>query len=86
MPIYIVLHKWSWAGGIAVLLAVTSVFMKFNWYDKLEKANAGGRVPGPKCRGHRGGADARIVAPATAGLSGARFSIRKPITHALRTL
>ncbi len=38
LPIYIVLHKWSWAGGIAVLLAVTSLFIKFNWYDKLEKA------------------------------------------------
>lgn len=40
LPIYIVLHKWSWAGGIAVLLAATSVYMKFNWYDKLEKASA----------------------------------------------
>jgi len=39
LPIYIVLHKWSWAGGIAVLLAATSVYMKFNWYDKLEKAS-----------------------------------------------
>jgi SSS family solute:Na+ symporter len=38
LPIYLVLHKWSWAGGIAVLLAATSVYMKFNWYDKLEKA------------------------------------------------
>ena len=40
LPIYIVLHKWSWAGGIALLLAATSVYMKFNWYDKLEKAPA----------------------------------------------
>ena len=39
LPIYIVLHKWSWAGGIVVLLAATSVYMKFNWYDKLEKAS-----------------------------------------------
>lgn len=39
LPIYIVLHKWSWAGCIAVLLAATSVYMKFNWYDKLEKAS-----------------------------------------------
>ncbi len=39
LPIYIVLHKWSWAGGIAVLLVATSVYMKFNWYDKLEKAS-----------------------------------------------
>ncbi|MGC3956734.1 MAG: Na+:solute symporter [Verrucomicrobiota bacterium] len=40
LPIYLVLHKWGWAGGIAVLLAIASVFMKFNWYDKLEKAPA----------------------------------------------
>ena len=38
LPIYLVLREWSWAGGIAVLLVVTSVFLKFNWYDKLEKA------------------------------------------------
>jgi Na+/proline symporter len=38
LPIYIVLREWSWAGGIAAVLAVTSVFLKFNWYDKLEKA------------------------------------------------
>jgi Na+/proline symporter len=38
LAIFIVLHQWSWAGGILALLAVTSVFMKFNWYDKLEKA------------------------------------------------
>jgi hypothetical protein len=38
LPIYIVLREWPWAGGIAVVLAVTSVFLKFNWYDKLEKA------------------------------------------------
>ncbi len=38
LPIYIVLHKWPIALGIFVLLVITSVFMKFNWYDKLEKA------------------------------------------------
>jgi Na+/proline symporter len=38
LPIYVVLQHWSWVGGIAVALAVTSVFIKFNWYDKLEKA------------------------------------------------
>jgi solute:Na+ symporter, SSS family len=38
LPIYIVLREWSWAGGIAAVLAVTSVFLKFTWYDKLEKA------------------------------------------------
>ncbi len=38
LPIYLVLREWSWAGGIAVTLVVTSVFLKINWYDKLEKA------------------------------------------------
>ena len=38
LPIYLVLREWSWTGGIAVVLLVTSVFLKFNWYDKLEKA------------------------------------------------
>jgi Na+/proline symporter len=40
LPIYIVLRQWPWAGGIAVLLVATSVFIKFNWYDKLEKPSA----------------------------------------------
>jgi solute:Na+ symporter, SSS family len=38
LPIFIVLRQWNWVGGIAVLLVATSVYMKFNWYDKLEKA------------------------------------------------
>jgi Na+/proline symporter len=38
LPIYIVLKQWPWAGGILVLLIATSAYMKFNWYDKLEKA------------------------------------------------
>ena len=38
LPIYLVLREWPWVGGIAVILAATSVFLKFNWYDKLEKA------------------------------------------------
>ncbi len=37
LPIYLVLREWPWAGGIAAALVVTSVFLKFNWYDKLEK-------------------------------------------------
>jgi Na+/proline symporter len=40
LPIYLVLREWSWVGGIAITLAITSVFLKFNWYDKLEKASA----------------------------------------------
>jgi Na+/proline symporter len=38
LPIYLVLREWTWAGGIGLILAGTSVFLKFNWYDKLEKA------------------------------------------------
>ncbi|HXQ80615.1 MAG TPA: sodium:solute symporter family protein [Opitutaceae bacterium] len=38
LPIYIVLKQWPWAGAILALLVVTSVYMKFNWYDRLEKA------------------------------------------------
>jgi Na+/proline symporter len=38
LPIFIVLRDWSWVGWIAVTLVATSVFIKFNWYDKLEKA------------------------------------------------
>ena len=38
LPIYLVLRQWSVAGGILVLLLATSAFIKFNWYDKLEKA------------------------------------------------
>jgi Na+/proline symporter len=38
LPIYLVLRQWSWAGLILVALIVTSVFLKFSWYDKLEKA------------------------------------------------
>ena len=28
--------KLAWVGGIAALLVVTTIFIKFNWYDKLE--------------------------------------------------
>jgi Na+/proline symporter len=38
LPIYIVLQQWQWVGGIAAVLVITSTIMKFNWYDKLEKA------------------------------------------------
>jgi Na+/proline symporter len=38
LPIYIVLRNWHWAGAIFAILVVTSIFIKFNWYDKLEKA------------------------------------------------
>lgn len=38
LPIYLVLRQSWWIGTIAVVLAVTTVILKFNWYDKLEKA------------------------------------------------
>ncbi len=41
LPIFIVLRNWPWVGGVAVALALASVFMKFNWYDKLEKVPLG---------------------------------------------
>jgi len=37
LPIYIVLREWAWIGAIFTLFIATSVFLKFNWYDKLEK-------------------------------------------------
>ena len=37
LPVYLVLREWPRAAGIALALGVTSVFLKFNWYDKLEK-------------------------------------------------
>jgi SSS family solute:Na+ symporter len=39
LPIYIVLKQWSWSGAILVVLIATSVYMKFNWYDRLENAS-----------------------------------------------
>jgi SSS family solute:Na+ symporter len=38
MPIYIVLRQWNWVALIVVLFLITSAILKFNWYDKLEKA------------------------------------------------
>ena len=38
MPIYIVLREWNWVALILVLFIATSAILKFNWYDKLEKA------------------------------------------------
>jgi Na+/proline symporter len=37
LPIYIVLRDWNWTGGIFIVLVITSIFIKFNWYDRLEK-------------------------------------------------
>jgi len=37
LPIYIVLQNWTWVGYVAATLVATSIFIKFNWYDKLER-------------------------------------------------
>jgi Na+/proline symporter len=38
LPIYLVLRNWNWALAILAVLAACTVFLKFNWFDKLEKA------------------------------------------------
>jgi len=38
LPIFVVLRSWDWAGATFLVLVVTSVFIKFNWYDKLPAA------------------------------------------------
>jgi Na+/proline symporter len=45
LPVYLVLRNWAWVGAILAVLAVTTVFIKFNWYDKLEKPGEGTAVP-----------------------------------------
>jgi SSS family solute:Na+ symporter len=37
LPIYTVLQQWKAVGGIALLLLSTSVYLKFNWYDHLDR-------------------------------------------------
>ena len=37
LPIFIVLRNWRWVGAILATLVITVTFLKFNWYDKLEK-------------------------------------------------
>jgi MFS family permease len=39
LPIYLVLRQWNWSGLIFAVLIATSVFIKFSWYDRLEKAD-----------------------------------------------
>jgi len=38
LPIFLVLRNWNWVEALVVVLAVCMIFLKFNWYDKLEKA------------------------------------------------
>ena len=48
LPIFIVFRNWPSAGVALAVLVVTSVFMKFNWLDKLEKVEpAPARAPEP---------------------------------------
>jgi Na+/proline symporter len=37
LPIFIVLRSWIWVTWVAVTLVATTIFIKFNWYDRLEK-------------------------------------------------
>jgi solute:Na+ symporter, SSS family len=38
LPIFIVLREWQWMGYTVAALVVTTIFIKFNWYDKLPDA------------------------------------------------
>jgi SSS family solute:Na+ symporter len=40
LPIFLVIRSWDWALGTLLLVVATSVFIKFNWYDKLPAADA----------------------------------------------
>jgi Na+/proline symporter len=37
LPIYLVLQHWYWMSAVATVLAITSLFLKYNWYDRLEE-------------------------------------------------
>jgi len=41
VPVYLVLRSWRGFWLSAAVLAATSVYLKFRWYDRLEKAPAG---------------------------------------------
>ncbi len=47
LPIYLVLREWGWVAGIAVALALTTTFIKYNWYNRLENVPAGAPSPRP---------------------------------------
>ncbi len=38
LPIYIVIQEWNMACGALALAALTSVILKYSWYDRLETA------------------------------------------------
>ncbi len=57
LPIYIVLQQWMWSGLILVVLIATSVYLKFAWYDRLEKAPVVPAPADPSPRGELTGAE-----------------------------
>jgi Na+/proline symporter len=38
VPVYLVLRSWTWFWASLAVLASTSLFLKFNWYNRLERA------------------------------------------------
>lgn len=40
LPIYLVLRNWPWVGAILATLIATTIFIKRNWYDKLDRAGS----------------------------------------------
>jgi solute:Na+ symporter, SSS family len=36
LPIYLVMRNWRWVGMILAVFAATTIFIKRNWYDRLE--------------------------------------------------
>jgi heme/copper-type cytochrome/quinol oxidase subunit 4 len=49
LPMYIVIQKFRSAAITAAIIAVTSIVLKFTWYDHLKEREAFGRrsAPGP---------------------------------------
>jgi len=39
LPIYLVLRNWIWSEWIVGIFIATSIYLKFKWYDRLEKAS-----------------------------------------------
>ena len=40
LPVFIVIRKWESAGIAVAIVAVTSLILKFTWYDNLERREA----------------------------------------------
>jgi hypothetical protein len=47
LPIYIVIQKFRSAAITAAIVAVTSIVLKFTWYDRLKDREAFGRASAP---------------------------------------